>query len=98
MIRLLRAGLLMALAVLATAADIPVSGFALKPGSTAQAKGLSLEVDAAGFPEQVEGDLPKLRQVLLNLLGNALKFTEAGHVRLRARWQEDRATFAVEDT
>jgi hypothetical protein len=48
MIRLLRAGLLMALAVLATAADLSVSGFTLKPGSTGQAQGLRLVAPAAG--------------------------------------------------
>lgn len=66
--------------------------------ASAQGKGLRLELDATDFPDQVEGDLPKLRQVLLNLLGNALKFTEAGRVRLWARWRGDRATFTVEDT
>ena len=48
MIRMLRAGLLMALAVLATAADIPVSGFTLKPGSTAQAQSLRLQATREG--------------------------------------------------
>lgn len=48
MIRLFRAGLLMALAVLATAADLSVSGFALKPGSTGQAQGLRLVAPAGG--------------------------------------------------
>ncbi|WP_243300626.1 C45 family autoproteolytic acyltransferase/hydolase [Geothrix oryzisoli] len=48
MIRMLRAGLLMALAVLATAADIPMSGFTLKPGSTGQARGLRLQAAAEG--------------------------------------------------
>ncbi|WP_257304734.1 C45 family autoproteolytic acyltransferase/hydolase [Geothrix campi] len=48
MIRMLRAGLLMALAVLASAADLPVSGFTLKPGSTGQAQDLRLVAVPAG--------------------------------------------------
>ena len=37
-------------------------------------------------PAVVHGDDVKLRQVLLNLLGNAVEFTDAGGVRLLARW------------
>jgi len=48
MIRMLRAGLLMAVAVLAAASDIPVSGWTLKQGSTAKAAALRLEASAEG--------------------------------------------------
>jgi len=60
--------------------------------------GLRFEVVEEDFPSEVVGDLPKLRQVLVNLVGNAVKFTEKGHVRLEARWSDGRASFAVEDS
>jgi signal transduction histidine kinase/DNA-binding NarL/FixJ family response regulator len=49
----------------------------------AQKKGLTFDLHApADLPGLVRADAKRLRQILLNLLGNAIKFTDAGHVVL----------------
>lgn len=65
----------------------------------AQRKGLSLEVHAdEGLPAAVRVDGLRLRQVLNNLLNNAMKFTERGSVALRVSQAEGRLRFVVTDT
>ncbi|HEV7861512.1 MAG TPA: response regulator, partial [Acidimicrobiia bacterium] len=60
--------------------------------------GNRLEVRKADGLGEMHSDLTKVRQILLNLAGNASKFTEAGTVTLGARRQGDEVVFEVADT
>lgn len=69
----------------------------------AHAKGVRTEVDSDAMPSWLRGDPTRLRQALLHLASNAVKFTEKGRIALRAGLLEHCGTdllvcFSVEDT
>ncbi len=69
--------------------QLMVSDLAARAASAVEAifqqKGIGLKLDIAAELPQVMGDRDRLIQVIINLLSNALKFTEAGHVTVQAR-------------
>jgi PAS domain S-box-containing protein len=68
-------------------------------GPLAQSKGLGISLRLSpDLPAWVMGDGLRLRQILANLLTNAIKFTAKGEVRLSAHLQDDALRLAVIDT
>ena len=64
----------------------------------ASQKGLELQRDVPAEPIFVTTDLDKVRQILVNLAGNAVKFTKRGRVRLWVCHGGGHVTFGIEDT
>lgn len=65
----------------------------------AQENGLTLHAEVAdGVPDRIDADPARLRQVLLNLCGNAIKFTEQGGVRIEVTRETGGIRFAVRDS
>ena len=64
----------------------------------ATAAGLTLSVNVPDDPVPLTTDHNRLRMILINLLGNAVKFTEQGEVRLELHPEADRVRFEVHDT
>ncbi len=72
-------------------------------GPRARARGITLQVSAEGsLPECVRGDVFRTKQILYNLVGNAIKFTEEGSVTLTVRFEPGEGagilSFDVKDT
>ncbi|WP_375213375.1 ATP-binding protein [Aquabacterium sp.] len=65
----------------------------------AEAKGLDFRLETRGrVPAWVQADAPRLRQILLNLCSNAVRFTEHGHITLRLDARREVLRFELIDT
>jgi len=64
----------------------------------AEAKDLAFTLDTPADPVPLATDVGKTRQILINLCGNAVRYTEDGEICLRAYREGNRVTFEVRDT
>lgn len=67
-------------------------------GIRAESKGIELSWEAGSLPEWVMADPTRVRQILTNLVGNAIKFTEHGSVRVEVMTRGDLIEVRVHDS
>jgi signal transduction histidine kinase len=67
-------------------------------GGLMKERGLSLAMDLQPEPARVTGDRDRLKQVFVNLLGNAVKYTDVGGVRVRLAREGDAYRVEIADT
>jgi PAS domain S-box-containing protein len=76
-----------------------VAAVLVAPGETARRKGVDVRIEwGQGLPERALGDPYRLRQVLGNLLDNAVKFTDSGGILVSVRLDRGMLHYAVSDT
>jgi PAS domain S-box-containing protein len=76
-----------------------LSDFASLMGFRAREKGIVFELKAKSeLPDIVNSDPTRIRQILTNIAGNAIKFTESGSVQLRVSYVDENLIFEVEDS
>ncbi|MDC5806959.1 ATP-binding protein [Vibrio europaeus] len=62
-------------------------------------KGIGFEIiEENTIPTALIGDFERISQILINLVGNAIKFTSHGEVIVKAKWENENLLFAVSDT
>jgi PAS domain S-box-containing protein len=64
----------------------------------AQEKNIYLKTETDNLPSAIIGDETRVRQIIMNLVGNAVKFTEKGGVTVSAEYKTNRLTINIKDT